>query len=218
MTASCITAAGRWQYEIELTSLLPDIVTTRSAAVDDNLGLILTGERDNATLGIAQGVAWRIAQSFNAAPDTAQAVLGRTSGTIDALADDDNSTYNISAVSFPRGIVQSVAATFEGVMPIDEVSSGVTRLDSIVRASTSSANTTMQIQLWDWTTSSWTAGPNAPISNTESQVAHGHVSNGRYIQVGTRRVRARIITFTVGVPTSRSTTIRIDQVKFQSDT
>lgn len=221
MGAWCYSVAGEQQWFNQLNGTDTTDDKPRDLAVDNQLRLIIAGNSNPAgnPNGLNQALLWRTSQFFNAKPSNMALRCGQVfAGSLDSLGQDDGEELAIRRFAIRSTEIDYIKAEFDTQFPISEVNPGTTDLRFVIRARSNTTGVHGTVQLWDYNAAAWTNTTPITLGQSESALEIPVTNMSRYIQNGSRRVKARLYVAPQGAATPRNLTVRIDQIAWRSDT
>lgn len=221
LAAWCFSVAGEQQWFNQLTGMDTTDEGPAGLAIDNQLRLVVAGRSYPAgnPNGLNQGLLWRTSQFFNAKPSNMVLKCGLVSaGTLDSLGRDDGDELAIKRFAIRSTEVDYIKAEFDTQFPIGEANPGTTDFRFVIRARSNTPGMVGTVQLWDYNAGAWANTTPINLGVSESLLEIPVTNMSRYIQNGSRRVKARLYVAPQGAATPRNLTVRIDQIAWRSDT
>ena len=131
-------------------------------------------------------------------------------GTLFELLISDNTYMTLQSITSYQRSVPDAQVEISGVVP----GGTVNVVGVVVESAVSTTNVLERVEMFDFVANQWvTLGERYPVLSDTEVVSATVLDSGRFVQQGTREIRARIGWFDRGAPT-RNWLARIDKAVF----
>lgn len=131
-------------------------------------------------------------------------------GTLFELLISDNTYMTLQSIASLQRMVPDAQVEISGVVPAGTISA----VGVVVESAVSTTNVKERVEMFDFVANQWVNfGDRFPTPNDSEAVSATAVDASRFVQPGTRQIRARLSWFDHGTPV-RSWLVRIDKAVF----